>query len=183
MAKRTSTDDVLDTLVPEANRPGHEQDVIPDKPLVPPAAYRVEEPPAVDAPEDGLTVRHPFRFDRRFIIPAALAGITPMTTYLELDADHLHVRFGPWSLDTPTANITDAEVTGPYALLKVIGPPHLGFKDGGVTFATNNSAGLCLTFAEPVPAIAPFGLLAHPGATVTVADPEALRRDLDRVRS
>ena len=159
-----------------------EPDVIPDKPLVPPAAYRVDTPPPTDVPDDSLSVRHPFGFDRRFVIPAALAGITPMTTYLELDADHLHIRFGPWSLDTPTSNITDAEVTGPYEVIKVIGPPHLGFRDRGVTFATNPDAGLCLRFADHVPAIAPFGLLAHPGATVTVADPEALKRDLERVR-
>jgi hypothetical protein len=189
MAKRTATDDRLETRIPEDNRPGHEPDVIPDKPLVPPAAYRTPEnrptPPLPGAPEldDGLSVRHAFRFDPRFYGPAAVVGVLPATTYVEVDGEHLHVRFGPWSLDTPIDNVDTAETTGPYALLKVMGPPHLSFTDRGVTFATNRDTGLCIRFHEPVAALAPFGLLRHPAATVTVADPIALGRDLDRVRS
>lgn len=185
MAKRTSTDDRLDSRIPEDNRPGHEPEVIPDKPLVPPAAYRIEENrPRPGAPEldDGLTVRHRFRFDPRFYGPAAAVGVLPMTSYVEVDGEHLHVRFGPWSLDTPIGNIDTAETSGPYALLKVLGPPHLSLRDRGVTFATNRDTGLCIRFHDPVPSLAPFGLLRHPAMTVTVADPLALGRDLDRVR-
>lgn len=182
MPKRSTADARLDTHVPEGNRPGHDQDVVPDKPLVPPAAYRVEEPTPIDALDDDLRIRHPFRFDLRFYVPAAAVGVIPATTYVEVDAEQLLIRFGPWSLTTPLSNIAGTEVTGPYEILKVIGPPHLGLGDRGVTFATNKDAGLCLEFHEPVPAIAPFDLLAHPAATVTVEDPEALKRDLDRVR-
>lgn len=54
----------------------------------------------------------------------------------------------------------------------------LSLADAGVTFASSTAAGLCLRFAEPVPALLPGGWLRHPGATVTVADPDALARVL-----
>jgi hypothetical protein len=70
-------------------------------------------------------------------------------------------------------------VTGPYAIPKVIGPPHLSFGDRGLTFASNPDAGTCVRFHQPVAGIDPFGLLRHPGLTVTVEDPEALAGLLD----
>jgi len=33
---------------------------------------------------------------------------------------------------------------------------------------------VCFSLQDPVPGIAPFGRLPHPGVTVTVADPEGL---------
>lgn len=189
MAKHTSTDDRLDQRIPEDNRPGHEPDVIPDKPLVPPRAYLVDPPaepdplPGDPALDEGLSVTHPFAFDPLFVGPAAAVGVLPMTAHVEVDGEQLHVRFGPWSLRTPIDNVASAETTGPYALWKVIGPPHLSLRDRGVTFATNRRVGLCIGFHEPVPAISPLGFLRHPAATVTVADPLALGRDLDRVRA
>ena len=184
MAKRTTIDDRLDDRIPEANRPGHRPDVIPDKPLVPADAYAVEHPETPPAPPDeGLSVRHPFAFDPVFMVPAAAVGVLPMTSYVEVDGEQLQVRFGPWSLRTPIENVADAETTGPYHLLRVIGPPHLGWRDRSVTFATNRKVGLRLRFHEPVPALAPFRWLRHPSATVTVVDPLALGRDLDRVRA
>jgi hypothetical protein len=187
MAKHTAIDDRLDQHIPEDNRPGHEPQVVPDKPLVPPRPYLVPDaaPPLPGSPtlDEGLTVTHQFAFDRLFLGPAAVVGVLPMTSHVEVDAEALHIRFGPWSLRTPIDNVAHAETTGPYHLLKVLGPPHLSLRDGGVTFATNRTVGLCIGFHEPVPAIAPFGLLAHAAATVTVADPLALGRDLDRVRA
>lgn len=53
-------------------------------------------------------------------------------------------------------------------------PAHLSLTDYGVTFATNPNRGLYVSFLEPVRAIEPAGLLRHPAATVTVAEPEAL---------
>lgn len=163
--------------VPEANQPGHHPPVESDKPTTVPDAYRVDAP----TPARGPAVapgRHRFAFEP-LLVPFSLAvGVTPVTAWVELTDDDLEVRFGPWLLRTPLDNVVDAEVTGPYAFVKVAGPPHLSFKDGGVTFATNRQRGVCITFAEPVPAIAPRGLLRHPGATVTVADPEGLADDL-----
>jgi len=184
MAKRTTIDDRLDSRIPEGNRPGHRPDVIPDKPLVPADAYAVEVDPLPPAPEldEGLSVTHQFAFDPLMLPAAAAVGVIGRTTSVEVDAEELRIRFGPWSLRTPIDNIAQAETTGPYAFVRVVGPPHLGLRDRGVTFATNRKVGLCIRFHEPVAAIEPFGLLRHPAATVTVADPIALGRDLDRVR-
>ena len=96
------------------------------------------------------------------------------TRIVEVGRSDLHVRFGPWSLRTPLDNVRDMTETGPYRWWKVAGPARISLADGGVTFPTNTRRGLCIRFAEPVAAGLPHGLLRHPGATVTVADPGAL---------
>ena len=95
-----------------------------------------------------------------------------------MDEATLSVRFGPWSLRTPVHNILEAVETTDFAYLKTAGPAHLPFADRGITFATNGDRGLCLRFADPVPAIDWVGFIRHPGATVTVSDPAGLRRVL-----
>jgi len=95
-----------------------------------------------------------------------------------MDEATLSVRFGPWSLRTPVHNILEAVETTDFAYLKTAGPAHLSFADRGITFATNGDRGLCLRFADPVPAIDWVGFIRHPGATVTVSDPAGLRRVL-----
>lgn len=119
-----------------------------------------------------------FAFAPSYRLPAAVLGIRPGTAEVVVDGHELVVRFGPWRLRTPVANIVDTQGTGGFAWLKTAGPPHLSFSDRGVTFATNGDRALCLTFATPVPAIEPTGRLRHPGATVTVADPLALQSTL-----
>jgi hypothetical protein len=164
------TDDVRGP-VPEDNRPGHQPDVVPDKPMVPPDAYRMH--PGDDGGEaTGTSVRYAFRFDA-LLAPFALPlGVTPRTAWLQLDDDSLAIRFGLWSLRTSRDNVAGAEVTGPYNPLKVVGPPHLSLRDRGVTFATSRQQGACIRFREPV------GLLRHPAVTVTVTDPVDLVRRL-----
>jgi hypothetical protein len=88
--------------------------------------------------------------------------------------DEFLVRFGPWQLHTHLANIAGAQVSAGYAFHRMAGPAHLSLTDRGVTFATNSRRGLCVSFREPVHAIEPTGVIRHPAATVTVADPEAL---------
>jgi len=102
----------------------------------------------------------------------------PRTAWVEVDEATLSVRFGPWSLRTPVHNILEAVETTDFAYLKTAGPAHLSFADRGITFATNGDRGLCLRFADPVPAIDWVGFIRHPGATVTVSDPAGLRRVL-----
>lgn len=101
-------------------------------------------------------------------------GVTPATTLVEVDGGRLVVRFGPWLVSTPLANVEGTEVTGPYATLKTAGPAHLSVADRGLTFATNARRGLCIRFRDPVAGIEPTGRLRHPGLTVTVADVEGL---------
>lgn len=124
------------------------------------------------------TERVPFDFDPRYRIAARPFGVTATSSYVELTDDRFTARFGPWVVDTPRSNIRGAGVTGPYSMVRTIGPAHLSFADRGLTFATNDRAGVCITFREPVPGIDPFGRIRHPGLTVTVVDPEAFVVDL-----
>ena len=105
---------------------------------------------------------------------ARLFGVVPGNAWVEVDAHHLAVRFGHWSLRTPLTNVSDVTVSGPYSWWRVAGPPRLSLADRGITFATTPERGLCVSFHEPVHALLPTSALRHPAATVTVADPAAL---------
>ena len=95
----------------------------------------------------------------------------------------LHAGFGPWSVTTRLDNVVTAEVGGPYAPWKTIGPPHVSLADGGLTFATNGRRGVCIRFREPVRGIDPLGIFRHGSLTVTVRDTEALQAALEEARS
>lgn len=124
--------------------------------------------------------RFPFRFASSYRLPALLFGVTPITTWAEVDQAELRARFGPWSLRTPRSNIASTQQTGGFGFLKTAGPAHLSLADHGVTFATNGDAGVCVLFHEPVRVLDPSGRIRHPGATLTVADPAALITALER---
>lgn len=113
---------------------------------------------------------YPFRFDRRYRLAALPFGVTPDNARVTVEDDWLEVRFGPWRLESPLANITSVQLTGPFRFAKTAGPPHLSLVDRGITFATNGDRGVCVAFRQPVPAMEPTGRLRHPGVTVTVAD-------------
>ena len=124
--------------------------------------------------------RFDFAFDSRFLPFLFGVGVTPGTAFVVLTAhDRLLARFGPWRVLTPLENVRDVCVTGPYQWFKAIGP-RLSLADRGVTFGTSTAGGVCVLFRDPVPALDPFGMMRHPGLTVTIADPpafaEALRR-------
>lgn len=118
------------------------------------------------------------RFAFAFTWPYRLAGlpfgVTPHTASVQVTANDLLVRFGPWRLRTTRANVAAAEETGGFGFLKTAGPAHLSLTDRGVTFATNGDHGVCVRFHEPVKVLDPTGRLRHPAATLTVADPVAL---------
>ena len=124
-------------------------------------------------------MRFPFRFATSYRIPAVAFGITPRTTYVEVTGTELVVRFGPWRLRTPLTNIAGVEPSGGFSFVKTAGPPHLSFADRGVTFATNGDAAVCVRFHDPVKVLDPTGRVRHPGATMTVADPESLIATLE----
>lgn len=121
-----------------------------------------------------MTREFDFDFEDRYRLPARIFGITPGTARVVVTDDELLVRFGPWRLRTPLANVAGTQVSSGYAFHRTAGPAHLSLADRGVTFATNSRRGLCVRFVEPVHAIEPTGLLRHPAMTVTVTDPEAL---------
>ena len=123
-----------------------------------------------------------FAIPRPWLPLVALFGAGPGTAWVLLDDARLEIRFGLWALRTPLANVAGAEVTGPFSTVKALGV-RLSAVDRGITFGTNGDLGVCLRFHEPVPAADPFGLLRHPGATVTVADPHGLVAAVGRRRA
>lgn len=114
----------------------------------------------------------PFATDRSLRPCSRLFLVHPETCMVLLTDDQLTISFGRWSLSTSPSNVVDATITGPYQWWKVAGPARLSLADRGITFATTAERGVCLTFAQPVPAIEPLGVIRHPGVTVTVADPD-----------
>jgi hypothetical protein len=106
-----------------------------------------------------------------------LLGVSPARAFVAVEGDEFMVRFGPWVLRTPLSNVIDATVTGPYSPLKVFGA-RMSLVDLGVSFGTNARRGVCVRFRTPVPALAPGGLLTHPGATLTISDSEGLMKAL-----
>lgn len=121
----------------------------------------------------------PFRFDRRYQLAGLAFGVTPPTAGVRVTASQLTVEFGPWRLRTARNNVVSLAITGPYELVKTMGPPHLSLADWGLSCVTNPDRGLCIVFDEPVPGIEPTGLLRHPGVTVTVTDCERLAAELE----
>jgi hypothetical protein len=187
--------------VPPENRPGHHPEVEQDKPRRrPPSGRRRSLRPSrgratsgtsrggrgdagsrrQEADTDATTFE--FAFESRLRPFSLLAGVTPGNARVELDDDHLTVRFGRWTLRTPLANVAGTQVTGPYTWWKVAGPAHLSLADGGITFATTAAQGVCIAFHEPVPALVPGSAIRHPAATVTVSDPHGLAAALEEAQ-
>lgn len=162
--------------VPEDNQPGHHPAVEQDKPTGPPRLRHLRdgkaqrEEPAHEEASDGATRRFAFSFEPKVLAFSVVLGVTPRTAHVEVTSDELTVRFGLWHLSTSLDNLRSLEETGPYQLVKVAGPPHLSFKDRGVTFATTTRRGVCIGFREPVAGLFPGSLVKHPAATVTVDD-------------
>lgn len=125
-----------------------------------------------------MSSRFEFAFARSYRLPALAFGILPATAHVDVTDEQLRVRFGPWRLVTDLDNIAGAELTGGFHWIKTAGPAHLSFSDRGVTFATNGDRAVCVRFATPVRAIDPTGRIRHPGATLTVAEPERLLQAL-----
>lgn len=123
-------------------------------------------------------MRFTFAFDPVYRVAALPFGVVPATAWVEVEGGRLSARFGLWRVTTPLANVTGTEISGPYGLLRTIGPAHLSVADRGLTFATNGRRGLCMTFAEPVVGLDPTGHLRHPGLTVTVTDVDGLEAAL-----
>jgi len=128
----------------------------------------------VVGPGERPAATFPFRFTPPYRVAAALFGVTPARAAVTVGAGQLEVRYGPWRIVTDLANVAGVEETGPYALLKTIGPAHVSVADRGVTFASNPDRGLCIRLVRPVPGVEPTGRVRHPAVTVTVADTAGL---------
>ncbi|MFB9689257.1 hypothetical protein [Amycolatopsis plumensis] len=121
-----------------------------------------------------------YRLHADFAGPGWLRRIAGPGAGLELDAAGLRVRFGPWLVETPLSNLAGAEATGPYNALRVLGV-RLSLADRGLTFGTTTAGGVCLRFREPVRGVDPWGLVRHPGLTVTVSEPDLVAEAINRI--
>ena len=120
-----------------------------------------------------------FEFAPRYRAVLALLGVTPGTATVTLDEERVVARFGPWSCETTVANVREVCLTGPYRGYRAIGARG-SFVDRGLTFGSTTAGGVCMLFGEPVRGLDPFGLMQHPGLTVTVADREGFAASLRR---
>ncbi|GAA2208096.1 hypothetical protein GCM10009850_035540 [Nonomuraea monospora] len=114
-----------------------------------------------------------FAFEERYRPLLAVLGIRPSTCRLTLSEEVLRVRFGPWVVLSPRHNVTGAEPSGPFSPFKAIGV-RVSMADGGLTFGSSTTQGVCITFRRSVSGSEPLGVLRHPGLTVTVEDPARL---------
>ena len=126
-----------------------------------------------------MSATYGFHFDQAAAVVLRPLGVRDATAVVELTDTELRVRFGPWRLRAPLADVAGVELTGAFRWAKVIGP-RLSLADRGVTFGTNTRRGACVRFARPVAALDPLGLLRHPAVTVTLADPQRFADDLRR---
>ncbi|WP_181779067.1 hypothetical protein [Pseudonocardia pini] len=119
------------------------------------------------------TSEYQFSFTRLTRPVLAVLGVGPGTSWVRVEHDRLDVRFGPWRVQTLLTNIASVETSGPFGLVKALGP-RLSLADRGLTFGSDTDGGVCLRFIRPVTGLVPFGLLHHPGLTVTVSTPQLL---------
>ncbi len=135
--------------------------------------------PATEPAASAVVVQ--YRLHADFVVPHPwLRRILGRISGLDLDADGLRVRLGPWLVTTPLSNLAGAEVVGPFSALRGLGV-RLSLADRGLTFGTTTERGVCLRFREPVRGIDPWGLLRHPGLTVTVAEPDLVADAVTRI--
>lgn len=113
-----------------------------------------------------------FTFDPRYTVLLRGFGATPSRASLTVNAHHLRVRFGWFTLTTPRSNIASAVVTGPHQPLKAIGV-RMSLTDRGLTFGSSADRTTCIQFHAPVRA-KPVDIVSHPALTVSVSDPDGL---------
>jgi len=104
----------------------------------------------------------PFRFKRD------RDGVT-------LSDDGFEATFGFVRVATTRDNITGAHITRNYRWWTAFGARG-SMADDGLSFGTNNAAGVCIHFAEKVPSR--MSKRGHSALTVTVEDLEGLTRAL-----
>jgi hypothetical protein len=138
------------------------------------ADVRIE--PDATATTDEVRTRLPFRFDLAHRPVAAGWGITDDNAYVDVTADRVDVRFGPWRLTARRGDIVAIERTGALGHRETTAPPAVVGADHELVFGTNDDGGIRLRFREPVRCVDPIGPWAHEAIVVTVADPDAAER-------
>jgi hypothetical protein len=134
----------------------------------------------MEAPSGG-TVRFvgasfPYQIDNRYLPVLALFGFRRKRDGVTIDDGRFLATFGLFRLTTELTNIDGAHVTRDYRWWTAVGA-RMSFVDDGLTFGTNNHAGVCVHFKEKVPSA--LHRKGHSALTVTVADLDGLVLALD----
>ncbi len=130
-----------------------------------------------DGAHGTLSEFFPYEIDPRFALLLRAAGVRSSRDGVTLTDDERFVaRFGFFRVDTPLGNVADAHVTRDYRWWTAIGV-RASLVDDGLTFGTNNRAGVCVHFREKVARV--IGFKDHSALTVTVADVDGLTRALN----
>lgn len=114
-----------------------------------------------------------YAVDKRFVPFLLPFGFRPSRDGVTLtDEGDFHATFGFLSLRTRLDNIDEAHITRDYRWWTAVGA-RMSFADDGLTFGTNNRAGVCVHFRTPVASsLRPKG---HSALTVTLADLKEFR--------
>ena len=113
-----------------------------------------------------------YRVDRRFLPILIPLGVIPGRDGVRVEeGGSLVATFGWLRVSTDMTNVTGAHITRDYRWWTAVGA-RLSFADDGLTFGTNNRAGVCIHFRERVPSLLRRG--GHSALTVTVADLDGL---------
>jgi hypothetical protein len=120
----------------------------------------------------------PYEIDPRFALLLRAVGVRRSSHGVTLtDDDRFIATFGFFRVDTPLDNVADAHVTTDYRWWTAIGV-RASLADDGLTFGTNNRAGVCVHFRDKIHRV--IGFKDHSALTVTVADVDGLARALNR---
>jgi hypothetical protein len=123
-----------------------------------------------------MTDTYLYEIDKRFLPVLAVFGLRPKRDGVRVDDDGLFsATFGWIRVATPLSNIGNAHITCDYRWWTAIGA-RTSFSDDGLSFGTNNHAGVCVHFKEKV--ASPLGRKGHSALTVTVRDLDGLTRRL-----
>ena len=115
----------------------------------------------------------PYAADKKFLPMWGVFGVRPSKDGVTITDDgHFKASFGFLHLETPMDNVTGAHITRGYRWWTAVGARG-SFVDDGLTFGTNNKAGVCIHFQQKVnSAVSRKG--GHSALTVTVADLDGL---------
>jgi hypothetical protein len=119
-----------------------------------------------------------YAIDKKFLPLLLPFAVRPSKDAVTLTDDGRFVAtYGMIRIETRLNNIDGAHVTSGYRWWTAIGA-RLSLVDDGLTFGTNNTAGVCVHFREKVSSV--LRRSGHSALTVTVADIEGLIEALDR---
>ena len=125
-----------------------------------------------------MTRHYEYAIDKRYLPVLLPMGLRASRDGVNLTDDGEFVAtFGFVKLRTPIANIAGAHITRGYRWWTAVGA-RMSFKDDGLTFGTNNRAGVCVHFHDKVGTV--LRRSGHSALTVTVADLDGLVAALGR---